>query len=87
MAADVTVGLATRLFRDAVESVERITSVLGAGDLYGHLYHEDLEALADALDERHAAAHAAHTRPKSPGEVVSIDPETRRNPRREQGFR
>lgn len=32
MAADVTVDLATRLFRDGVESVDRITSVLGTGD-------------------------------------------------------
>jgi len=45
-------------------------------DLYGHLYDDDLEALADALDERYAAARAAHTRPKSGGEVVLLRQES-----------
>lgn len=45
-------------------------------DLYGHLYDDDLEALADALDERYAAAH---TRPNSGGEVVRLRQESLEN--------
>ena len=47
-------------------------------DLYGHLYDDDLEALADALDQRYARRRAAHTRPKSGGEVFHCDRDRRK---------
>jgi hypothetical protein len=42
-------------------------------DRYSHLYDEDLEALADALNERFAEADAAQVRPK-PDAVVLDHP-------------
>ena len=39
-------------------------------DLYGHLYDDDLDALADALDRRLADSGAPQRAPRGPGEVV-----------------
>jgi hypothetical protein len=45
-------------------------------DLYGHLYDDDLDALADALDRRLADSPAPPARPerapKGRGEVVAL---------------
>jgi integrase len=41
-------------------------------DRYSHLYDEDLEALADALDERFAEADAAPRRPKPDAEIIAL---------------
>ena len=41
-------------------------------DLYGHLYDDDLEALADALDKRFAAARTSEAPPKHGPNVVTL---------------
>ncbi len=41
-------------------------------DLYGHLYDDDLDALADALDQRFAATRTAEAPPKHEPNVVTL---------------
>lgn len=45
-------------------------------DRYSHLYDDDLEALADALDERFAEADAAQVRPRRDAAVVELPART-----------
>ena len=61
---------AASLMISAGASVKAVQKALGHSsatitlDRYSHLYREDLDALADALDDRWAEAVAAHTRPR-----------------------
>lgn len=50
-------------------------------DLYGHLYDDDLEALADALDQRFAAIRMVDGAPKAEPTVITL-PTRRDHPRR-----
>jgi hypothetical protein len=52
-----------------------ITTTLGT---YGHLYPDDLDALADALDDTYRHAVAGKARPLRALEVVPIDKGKRR---------
>jgi integrase len=66
---------AASLMISAGASIKAVQTALGHStatltlDRYSHLYQDDLEALADAVDARFAAADAAHVRPKAAGEV------------------
>ena len=58
-------------------------------DLYGHLYDDDLDALADALDRRIAQSPAPQRAPSAPRRVVATSCTYRRrshNPLRRKGF-
>ena len=48
-------------------------------DRYSHLYDDDLEALADALEERFAHTDVAQVWPKPPGELVDLASRTARS--------
>ena len=59
-------------------------------DLYGHLYDDDLDALADALDRKLAESLAPPVRPdrapKGVGHVVSVPTPGRKHPSSGRGF-
>ncbi len=58
----------------SIEAVQRQAAHAAAAmtlDLYGHLHDDGLEALADALDERYAAARAAAWPIRDPRALVS----------------
>ena len=76
---------AASLMVSAGASIKAVQRALGHSsaaltlDRYSHLYDDDLEALADALEERFAHTDVAQMWPKPPRELVDLASRTARS--------